>query len=299
MHSAVLRDSFRLVRQLPDTSERLQRIIEQYLPFASLGCITVSGDRFSFHLLEKYRGENYQKDPYVDAKIAFVLGWVSHRACDRVMKPIWREAPFRGRGTDVDPSISPYECSIYHEAEAYKLFFHDEMDYKYALFSDRMQEFADKLDLKQETAYRMVQCAYAMNLMNIQTILCDLPAQEWFEEICMRMQKFYVDINRYTRAIETPDPRQYADYVNDICWYNPDDRIIVAAQELRKNGQVNPVFIQEALQLQAISYYGRALVLSVRYILSADRYLMDELLDIRWLKHKLDIGKLGPDGLHV
>lgn len=299
VHSAVLRDSFRLVVSLPNTSKRLRHIIEQYQKFATLGCITVSGDSFSFRLLERYREKELKNDPYLDAKLAFVLGWVSHRACDRVMKPIWREAQFKGRGTDVDTAISPYECSIYQEAEAYKLFFNGELDYEYALFADRLQAFADTLDLQQEPAYKMVQCAYAMNLMNIQTISEDQPVQKRFEEICMRLQKFYVDINRYSRAIETPDPGLHAEYVDNIHWYDPEDKIIMAAQQLRNNVQVDPTDIQSVLQFQPASYYGQALGLSVQYIMSADQYLQDKLLDMNWLKEKLDIGKLGPDGLHV
>jgi hypothetical protein len=297
VHTAILRDSFRLFRHFSDTSERLKRIVNNYLAFAALGCITVSGDTFSFRLLEKYR--NVSDDPYLDAKISFVFGWISHRACDRIMKPIWREAPFKGRGTDVDPSISPYECSIYHEAEAHKLFFNNEKEYEYALFTERMDKDFRKLNLQQDIVYQLIQSTYATNLISIQTIPDTLPEQELFENICMRLQKFYVDINRYTRAIETPDADNYAEYVKDICWYDPNDRIVSIAQLLRRNKPVELLCTEEVLQTKAKSYYGKALALSVSYLYAADQYLEDKQLNTQWLKDKLDIGKLGPGGLHV
>lgn len=297
VHTAILRDSFLLLQQFSGASKRLYRIIEKYTPFAELGCITVAGDSFSFKLLEKYK--HTQGDAYLDAKIGFVLGWVSHRACDRIMKPIWREAPFKGRGTDVDPNISPYECSIYHEAESYKLYFSNEKEYEYALFGERIGRDFNELNLQQDVAYQLIQSTYATNLMSIQTIPENISTQKRFEEICMRLQKFYVDINRYTRAIQTPNPEDYDEYVKNINWYNAKDQIIEVTHLIRNNSPVESKCIQEALQTQPSSYYGKALTLSTQYILSADRYLEDEQLDVQWLKEKLDIGKLGPGGLHV
>ena len=299
VHTAVLRDSMLLMERLNDVDNDLKALMRRYSTFAQLGCVTVSGDVFSYKLLQQFKEDTRKKDPYREAKIAFLMGWISHRACDRVMKVIWKEAQFKGRGTDVDPNISPYECSIYHEAEAFKLYFEHEEDYLLALFPDEMQHYAGECQIDQERAYAMVQGAFAANLLNIQTIPDNLNDQIRFEELCMRVQKFYVDLARYRRAIRMPISENYEEFVQKIDWYNAKDPIIKAAAAIRKGEALSSAEVQCAVNASASSHYAHALMLSMQYILSANHYLINPEVDMMWLKDRLDLGKLGINGLAV
>ena len=299
VHTAVLRDSMLLMERLDGVDNDLKALMHRYSTFAQLGCITVSGDVFSYKLLQQFKEDVKKEDPYREAKIAFVMGWISHRACDRVMKIIWKEAQFKGRGTDVDPNVSPYECSIYHEAEAFKLYFEHENDYLFALFPDEMQRYAGPRQLNQEWAYAMVQGSFAANLLNIQTIPDNLIDQTRFEELCMRVQKFYVDLARYRRAICTPISENYEEFVKKIDWYNANDSIIKAVIAIRQGEELSSDEVQNAVNASASSHYAHALMLSMQYILSANHYLIHPEADMMWLKDRLDIGKPGANGLAV
>ncbi|MDL2319199.1 hypothetical protein LJC74_09050 [Eubacteriales bacterium OttesenSCG-928-A19] len=294
-----MNDSLMLIERMDAISPELKALLREYRPFTQLGCVTVSGDSFSYRLLEQFKRTAAGADPYQDAKLAFVIGWVSHRACDRVMKVIWKEAQFKGRGTDVDPNISPYECSVYHEGEAYRRYFTGDDDYRLALFEDDMNAFAADMDLRQDWAYTLVQGSYSANLLNIQTIPDDLDDQPRFEELCMRAQKFYVDLARYRRAISAPVPEDYEQFVSGINWYDESDPIIDAVRRIRAGETLTSETITAAVAAPAKSHYAHALALSMQYIVSANHYLHDPEADMEWLRDKLDIGRLSPEGLAV
>ncbi len=297
VHSAILNDSLLLIERMDSVAPSLKALLARYHRFALLGCVTVSGDSFSYRLLEQFKREAGMADPYLGAKTAFVIGWVSHRACDRVMKVIWKEAAFKGRGTDVDPNISPYECSVYHEAEAYRRYFEADAEYTLALFPDAMDGFAK--GFAQDTAYMLVQGSFAANLLNIQTVPDTLDDQPRFEELCQRAQKFYVDLGRYRRAIAEPDPENEQAFLKGINWYDDNDPILAAVRAIRSGETLSSGDVTDAVNAPAESRYAHALALSMQYILSAEHYLRDDKTDMAWLRDRLDIGRLSPEGLAV
>lgn len=299
VHTAIVEDSFAIAGLLPQIPPDFKEVLVQGLDFARLGSITVAGDQFSFVLLEEYKELWANRNNLLMQKLAFVLGWISHRACDRTMKPIWKEPNFTWRGTDANPALSPTECSVYHEAEAYHLYFEEDERFRCGIFMEELKGLPGASWLKEETAEAFVQSSLAMNLINIQPIPLDSPKPKYFEELCMRVQKFYVDIGRYVRAIAEPVPELRAQYVVDLNWYNPKDLVIAAAQKLRSGETVSAETLNTALAEEPTSFYGKALRLSLGYFLTAAQYYEDNAMTIDMLKEQLDIGKLGPDGLRV
>lgn len=55
VHTAVLEDTFRIAGGLLGIPESFREVMRDFEAFAQLGCITVSGDTFSFQLLEEYK----------------------------------------------------------------------------------------------------------------------------------------------------------------------------------------------------------------------------------------------------
>ena len=193
VHTAVLEDTFRIAGGLPGIPESFREVMRDFEAFAQLGCITVSGDTFSFRLLEEYKPLWAGRDELLKAKTAFVLGWVSHRACDREMKPIWREPKLKGRGSDVDPNLSPTECSVYHEGVMFNRYYANDPKFRLAVYPQELAQVpgSDYIDL--DRAALFIQQAFGASYMNIQTLPEDADPQTFFEEMCMRAQKFYVD----------------------------------------------------------------------------------------------------------
>ncbi|HIR57845.1 MAG TPA: hypothetical protein IAA54_09245 [Candidatus Gallacutalibacter pullicola] len=299
VHTAILEDSFHIGVGLPKIPESFREVMRDFENFSRLGCITVSGDQFSFRLLEEYKPLWPRRDELLKAKLAFVLGWISHRACDREMKPIWREPKMKGRGSDVDPNLSPTECSVYHEGVMYNRYYAVDPTFRLAIFPEELAclDGIERIDL--DRAALFIQQAFGASYMNIQTLSDTDGMQTFFEEMCMRAQKFYVDLRRYTRSAGSPDPELTAEYVTDINWIDNHDEIVNLAVRLRGGETPSPAEYENALAAEPASHYGKALRLSLSYILTAAEYFERDDMGIAELKERLDIGKKGPGGLAV
>ena len=299
VHTAILEDSFSICKGLSAVPESIREIMQCYGPFARLGCVTVSGDSFSFRLLEEFKPLWQERDGLLSSKLAFVLGWISHRACDRQMKPIWREPGNKGRGHDVDPNLSPTECSVYHEGYIYNQYYSYDPKFRMAIFPAEMNSLAGVGAIDLKAMDQFTQQSFGANMMHIQTIDQDAAAQLFFEEMCMRAQKFYVDIARYTNSAGSPDPALTAEYINDIDWYDDGDPIIHLARAIRSG---NPPALNNYDSIyaeEAKSHYGKALRQSIGYIITSAEYLESPAMTIGELKERLDIGKKGPGGMAV
>ena len=299
VHTGILEDSFAIAPYLPQIPADYEDVIKNHLGFARLGCITVSGDQFSFRLLEEWCPQWSKRDDCLKAKLAFVLGWISHRACDRQMKPIWNISEMMARGSDANPKLSPTECSVYHEAELYNLYYKDDPTFRLSIFPEELKacKGAELFDI--DMAMEYAESSFGVNMMNIQTFSAKDEGQIFIENVCIRAQKFYVDVSRYTKDCGTPDPALRAEYVTDIDWYNKDDEIIKVANKLRDGGTSSPEECEAALKAIPSSHYAQALKKSLEYIVSAAEYFNDPDMSMDTLKDRLDIGKLGRKGLGV
>jgi hypothetical protein len=299
VHTGVLEDCFAIAPYLKLIPDDFAHVMRKHGRFAQLGSITVAGDQFTFRLLEQFKPLWAERDDVLEAKLAFVLGWVSHRACDRQMKPIWNISEMKGRGSDADPSLSPTTCSVYHEGTLYNLYYKDNPDFKLAIFEDELKKSpcAELFDLDLAAAY--MESAFGVNMMDIQTFAPPPEGQRFMEDVCIRAQKFYVDVSRYTKAAGSPDPELLRDFVTDINWYSEDDAIIKVAKKLRNGGRSTTDECEDALNTLASSHYGQALQLSLRYFIAAADYMNNASMSMDELKDRLDIGKKGRTGLGV
>jgi hypothetical protein len=304
VHTGILEDSAAIMPYLEKIPDDFLQAVQRHIGFARLGCITVSGDTYSFRLLEEYKPLWKTRNDLLEAKLAFVLGWVSHRACDREMKPIWRTVEISGRGSDANPAVSPTECSVYHEGTLYNLYYSEDPIFHLAIFPGHLADWPGAELVNLSLMAEFVENSYAMNMMDIQTILPPSPEQQssdqrFIEDVCLRAQKFYVDISRYTHASSQAVPDLKKSYVIDIDWYNEKDLIVALASRLRRGESLTKAEVEESMSRPASSHYGRALQLSLRYIISAAAYFTDDNMSIEILKERLDIGKKGPGGLRV
>jgi hypothetical protein len=301
VHTGILEDSAALLPYLKQIPDSFVKALEKHLEFARLGCITVAGDTFSFRLLEEFKPRWKNRDDLLEAKLAFVLGWVSHRACDRTMKPIWHTVEITGRGSDANPAVSPTECSVYHEGTLYNLYYADDAVFRLAVFPEELARWAGAELFDLPLAAEFVESAYGMNMMDNQTF--PLPTggrdQQFMESMCIRAQKFYVDMSRYARAARSPRLEHKQEYVKAINWYDAQDDVLKTVRLLRRGGCPDAETVEKAVNTPGKSYYAQALQLSIKYISAAADYFNDDRMGMEVLKERLDIGKKGPGGLGV
>ena len=302
VHTAILEDSFALGSRSEEIIPAFRKLMTDHQAFAALGCTTISGDQFSFVLLEAIRPEWETRRPeaMLEQQLAYVLGWISHRATDRQMKPIWTEPPPRGKGYDADPRLSPTECSMYHEGFMFRRYYENHPVYRYAILDHEREQLPVSGLFADTDLNAFIETQLLRNLFEEQTLgnLWDpKDLNNWFEKVTLRRQRFYVAMDRYEQASAHPDPDKVEAHVVQTGFFDEDDRIIRLAEHLRAGGEASAADIRAAVSEQPSSHYGKALLRSYEYFLAASDYYAGAI-SLDEMKDRLDIGKKGRDG-HV
>ncbi len=112
VHTAIVDDSIRLLEHDSTICPLFRHAVAEHKEIARLGGITRRGDFHNPHLLEKWHGQ-WSVNPYElsdeqAGKLAFFIGWMGHQAADRQFKPVFCKL-------DGDCTLSPYDCSVYHD----------------------------------------------------------------------------------------------------------------------------------------------------------------------------------------
>src|SRR5262249_14704182 len=150
-----------------------------------------------------------------ESKLAYVLGGLSHRAADRTMKPVFREA-------DAGSTLDPTECSVYHDVFCFREVFQSgrEQPYSPAFFEERLESLkaAPALDVPDvEELFRVI---LQRVLLELHTFIPDVEnVDTWLEKLFKRRQTFYVDLHRYAGAFARPDPEKQRRYLVETDFY--------------------------------------------------------------------------------
>lgn len=295
-HTIILDDSLRLMLAAEALSPALAESAMKRWDLARLGSGTRAGDRHSIALLAELREcwpDKSARDRH-EARLAFVMGWLCHRAADRQMKPLFRSL-------NPGSAETPTECSVYHDAFLFReRYLHDrERLYTPATFETDLEPLtaADSLDVQavRELFHTLLQ----QSLLEIHTLDPDeAHIGDWLDGLFRLQQQFYVDVGRYGQAIAAPDPAKLGRYVIDIGFYERADPVVAAAEALQHGETLASRDVRKAIEKGGTSHYAQALVTACRYLASASAYFEGEI-DIGELRQRLDIGKPGRDGKPV
>lgn len=299
VHTAVSDDIVRVAAACDDIDPLTRRGLEGTMELLSLGAATRHADRHSVRLLSRIREDGGETPSTVD-QLTFVLGWLTHRAADRQMKPVFRANP--------DPEgKSPTLCSIYQDAFVFaKLMvptgrspFDSDM-WELPLPARGVErESADatpRATMLAETE-RLITMMLQRALLSFHTLVPDdTDIEPWIDRVAGLVQVRRNDLARYVKAVLDPDPALVQRYIVDTGFYADDDPIIEAARAVQHEGRA--MNRAEALSLSGDSHYAQATRTGLGYVLAADDFLAGRLDEDR-LSEALDIGKLGRDGIAV
>ena len=136
-------------------------------------------------------------------------------------------------------------------------------------------------------------------LIEMHTLIPDTENTEtWIDELLTRQQDFYVNLERYDRAITYPDPNKVKQYITDDNFYDPDEAIIASARKLQHGVEITSEEINSSLITMPCSHYGIALYTGMRYLCGASDFFNSDMVMDK-LHSVLDIGKPGRDGIAV
>lgn len=295
-HTGVLEDCFRLMRVAAEICDAFKEVAQTQIEFARFGGVTRSGDRFTVQLLTDFRSRWANRKPAdkLEPKLAFVLGWLTHRAADRQMKPVFREV-------DAGGTQSPSDCSVYHDAFVFKEVYAggQASPYSTATFEAGMQSLpvAAAFDVADVEAF--FQALLQRALIGMHTFIPDRDdIESWIEKLATIQQQFYVDNERYASAIHKPDPEKVKRFITDPNFYDRDDPIIAAARGIQRGEGVTAAHVKDAAEAEAKSHYAQALRMGYGYLCAASDFFTSDMAP-EALKERLDVGIPGRDGESV
>jgi hypothetical protein len=297
-HTAVVEDCFNLMLASERICSAFKEAGRDHIRFIQFGSVTRSGDKFTVNLLDKYRSiwdTNKEKDR-LGYKLAFVLGWLCHRAADRQMKVVFREAEPESREF-------PTDCSIYHDAFIFRKLYdgngNTPFPYRTAHFERQLESLsaAAVVDVNGVTdAYRSI---WQQSLLGLQTFIPQTEDREgWLSKLHAKHQEQVIHLDRYAEAVVTPIPSKTQRFIIETNFYNSEDAILQLCEELRNGVEPTQKEIDEAFEAEPTSHYAHAVRMGFGYLMSASSYFTGAI-DEGTLKDQLDVGKKGRDGLAV
>jgi len=295
-HTGILDDCFRLMLASEEICDAFKQSVREKKDFARLGGITRSGDRFTVQLLTEFRDrwEGRSPDDNLEAKLGFVLGWLTHGAADRQMKPFFREA-------EPDRTQSPSDCSVYHDALVFREVFAlgKESPYSVATFDRNVSALPAAKGLDVSDVEDFFQALLQRALIGLHTFIPDRDDIEaWLDKLAKLRQQFDVDLERYAKAVAEPDPQKVQRFIVEMNFYDREDSIILAARKIQRGESVSSADVVTAVEADAGSHYGQAIQMGYGYLKAASDFFTSDS-DPEDLRNQLDIGKPGRDGKGV
>jgi len=290
-HTAVTDDCARLALHSPAICAAFKEVLGQHLEIARLGGVTRGGGKFVVPLLDELRQSwpaRAQGD-VMEQKLAFVLGWLAHRAADLQMKPIFH-------AVDGDCPHDPTDCSVYHDVFLFREVYGGGREEPYApeMLEATMASAPAARAFEVEEIESLFRSVWQRALIGLHTFIPDAEDIDvWLERLFKTRQLFYVDIQRYAGAFADPDPDKVKRFIVDVHFYEGQDPLIRLARSIQRGAPEAGIDLQEALDAAASqSQYARALRRGYLYLQAASDFF-ERRIDEQTFRDRLERGKQG------
>jgi hypothetical protein len=300
-HTAVVDDALALVVHYDEFRPDFRESVQRFRDLARLGGITRSGDRHNPVLLERLR-ERAAAGAFGEGdsrKLAFVMGWLSHRACDRQFKRLFRQL-------EPESAVSPRDSSVYHDVHLFRVMYDGGRSAPFTPWSLQPGLLGHPAApfVAVDAVEDLFKAIWRRMLVEMHTFIPDEDHVEtWLDSVCDVHQALYVDLHRYAEAYLRPDPDKLRRFVVEPRFHDPADPVVALASALRRREPLVAAPTLDALIATARTacQYGQAVLRALRYLRAANAFF-DRRLDANALRGALDIGKpelaeLAPHGL--
>ncbi len=274
MHIAVMDDVRRVVSQMETITPAFREVLEKHPDIARYGSTARGNHIYVSPLLAQYRERWEGRTPGdpMEKNLAFVMGWIGHRAADSYFKPVHRILNPDYYFPESEDGISP--ARIYNDVVVYeKIYDHGrEGTLPVGLLDPRIDSHPGAPALRVERIEPLLHAHWQGELLGLQT-LTEGSFETQLEEFLSRRQDFYVPMEDYYDAYHTPDPQDMQRFIVESNFYNPDDPIIRLARSVQQgqpDGSIDPeaAFAASASQSQ----YAQALHLALSYMKAASAF---------------------------
>jgi hypothetical protein len=238
---------------------------------------------FAVPILEKYKDQwdQVKDDQEAQMQLSGSIGWISHRAADRQMKPTWRTKVAE------DPDFPDTEMQIYHDSVTFR-----EVYAGGSVSTLSPLEFVTPHTLEKGMASHPA--GGMLNTTKVEELFTYLWQKEfvelhsfhkngpdvgkWVDHFVEYHQEFTEDLRIYIEAFNNPDPAKMESYVDGINYYNASDPVIQWVRGIQLGKDVSDIDLDQALEKAAgQSQYAQALLKGYNYLMDASEYFMNRL----------------------
>lgn len=297
-HMAVYEDCLRLAMLSPAMCSPFKLAFERHADIGSLGCLSRGGDKYPVELLEYCREHwaSRHEGDFVEEKLAFVLGWRCHNATDRQFKPIYRKVQpefYKGETSDPDEK-NPSDVRIYHDLIVFREVY--DCGKRKGLSPFLLQDSLSGHPASASMAAVPLEAALGgviqRSLLGLQSFSAkETNADAWLKQFDRRRQDYYVDIHRFSRGLEGPQPDWLRRFILENNFYDRRDPLIRLARALHEGKRNADIGLDQAVeQARQQSQYAQALRTAYLYLIACSEFFERKIGEGE-LRPRLDLGK--------
>jgi len=282
-HIAVYEDTARIILTSDDFCSAFKKCISIYYDSGMLGSTSRGNHLFAIPILEEYRNKwnTTTPDEHAMLKIAYAIGWTTHRAADHQMKPVLRATEALN-----DPRYNGYINSIYHDAMSFRQVYDggntpsmsDKEVLSPATFDYNMESHPAAKAVNVAAAEPLFNRMWQKDIMATWRFIGDQTMfEEWLDTVIDRFPDLSENFEDYEAAFNDPNPALMQKYYEQDNLYNESDDIIQFVRAVQR-GEKPDVDLETALQTaESGSEYARALRRGYDYVKAANEFFVGNI----------------------
>jgi hypothetical protein len=260
--TALIEDCLAIMLVSDQICEAFKEVAQGHENFAQFGRVTDITARFPVQLLEKYRDNwdshkrpeeeiGFRSAPLVpktkpESILAFVLGWLCHRAAEHHLKP------------------ETAESGMYRDAFLFHRLYVNNSNtpepYRTEAYDKKAKSLPASASISSGDVQELFQVIQQRLLIEMHTFVPDVEDIEgWLDRLHANYQERAAYMDRYAEAVMNPDPAKVQQLVTDTNFYDDEDAIIQLAQAVRQGRKPSQETIEAAFAAEPGSSYAKAL----------------------------------------
>ena len=266
-HYAVADDARLFALASPRISHDFKAVLRDEHAALRLGALTRKTEVFAGRLIKELCERWQANKPHDPEKLAFCLGTLTHRATDRLMKPVFNAQAHDGKYTYKD-------ISFYHDIFIFRKVYDGGNNEPFVpeQFNDTLEHPNVSIDL--DVLEQLHKVFWQRRLLNAHTFKPDIEEPDlWLSNLFNLLQDDVVDLQKYHKALTDPDPELVRRAIEQVNFYDDEDRILKLAHDLRRGQEVSEKeFLKRSYLGDKNSLYARALAKAYGYLQVASEF---------------------------
>jgi len=273
-HIAVQDDTAKLALYSREICEAFKICFRDHAAAVRMGSASRGNSTFIIQNIHHYRDRwNTRKaEDRLEDKLAYTLGWITHRAADRYFKPKY------GIFDKNPENLHPVDIRILHDVVLYeKVYYNGKVkpfSVGYAQKDMKDHPASSSIDVTQAEA--IFGPMYQADLLSLQSFDNSKDAESFLDRIMEQYATFTVDFDRLIEGVNRPDPEDMQQMIEAPNFYNDEDPIIKIARKLQHGQSLTGLSLEEALDTEGQSQYAQVLSKAFLWVREASRYFNRE-----------------------